>query len=491
MQRQTDPDFLRKALDSTPKTSAGAIDLTEAIRIAQGGTHVLYRFTDSPFVFKVMKQNPNPEALDELEKKYAILYACFDKDGKQRCIREQHTTQPVLLPEHGQQDTALSIVPYESCFKAKVKFDFKIDPTELDPYLIEQHQALFYSANQALITKDSHGTTFNLNEYASLDPSIGAILKRLDSDPKLRDVMIEFLTHYRDFYQKTNIILDAVGYENILFYKDQSGDWQFKIGSAIKHDIGKYTSELYAKIHQGIEVDLSEFVNLTHAYFSPGNIRAVNACALKLGLEPVINDVPIDPQDLFKVSQRLSVPEQMLAYAQHGDFKRMDEILQLNKDQLNFNIKTSWAYARIAEQFTRYGRPLSALKSYLDIVSALPVVLPEHQGAAKQVLRAKESMIECKKIFDKKIMIHGELAAFMAGGAKLKSPTSTTAKLMDKGIATKSTSGIVMPDASLPAKTEASLDAGAAEQSKAESRENSSKPRTPFSTIKSGPKPSE
>lgn len=408
------PKSIKELIDSAPKTESGAIDLTKAERIAEGGTHVLYRFPDAPFVIKLMKQNPNPKELEELEKKYAVLYDCFDKDGKQRCIREQHITLPVLLlGKKEPQDAALSIVPYEKCFQSKVKFDFKIEPAELDPYLMEHNQELFDKAHKALIHKDGSGVDFELNDYAIIDERIGAILQRLDSDPQLKEIMTEFLNHYRDFYQKTNIILDAIGFENILFFKDEKSDWQFKVGSAIKHDTGKYTKELFDTLHSGKEVDLTGFVNFTHAYFSPANIRAVNVCAMKLGLEPVIHDVTIDSKDLFRISQELSVGERMLAYARHGDFEKMDKILQEHRSELNFNLRDFWAYSLIADEYIKHGQPPKALKNYLETVSKLPVILPENENDAQRVKDSRIAIIDRKNMHDKKIMIHEELTTYL------------------------------------------------------------------------------
>jgi hypothetical protein len=162
--------FSSNALDSAQKTETGAIDLTKAVQIAEGGTHVLYRFPDAPFVLKLMKQNPNQKELDELERKYAVLYDCFDKDGKKRCIQEQHITHQVLLPGKEPYSAALSIVPYEKCFKAKTKFDFKMEPAELDPYLVEHHQELFSRANVVLVNKNTR-VDFNLNDYKTIDES--------------------------------------------------------------------------------------------------------------------------------------------------------------------------------------------------------------------------------------------------------------------------------------------------------------------------------
>lgn len=412
MQLKAEHEVGHYALDAMPKTNSGAIDLTAATRIAEGGTHVLYRFGESPWVIKLMKQNPKSGELQQLEDNYAVLYDCFDRDGQERCIREHHVTVDVRLSEKEPQRRVLSLVPYELCFKAAVKFDFKIEPTELDPYLIDQHEALFEKANRALFAGGAD-VDFNLDDYGVLDPRIGAILKRLDSDASLRKPMMEFLTHYRDFYQRTNIILDAMGYENILFFKDTADRWQFKIGSVIKHDTGDYTRGLYRAIHADKPAELN-FVNFTHTYFSPANIRAVNACALKLHLPPVIDDVSLDAHDLIKVSRNLPVPERMLSYARHGDFEKVTELLTAHKEQLCFSLRDFWAYPLIADEYVKQQQPPAALGHYLHAVSLLPVILPEDEDEAKRVHGAKNDLLKRKKRHDEHWMSHGQQTAALS-----------------------------------------------------------------------------
>ncbi|KTD13244.1 hypothetical protein [Legionella jamestowniensis] len=391
-------------------TQEPVIDLTTAKRISEGGTHILYRFPEAPFVIKLMKKNPKPEELEELEQKYAALYDCFDKNGKSRCIRELHFTHQVLLPGKEAYDAALSIVPYEKCFNSKIKFDFKIEPAELDPYVIKRNRELFDKFTKALIGQKDSEPNINCDDYATIDVRIGAILQRLQDDPELGNVMGEFLNHYRDFYQKTNIILDAMGFENILFFKDEKNEWQFKIGSAIKHDTGQYTQQLFDSLHTGKEVDLTNFVNFTHLYYSPANIRAVNACAMKLGLDAVIKDITIDAKDLFAISQQLPLAERMLSYARHGDFQKVDKILQKHKDELHFNLRDCWAYPLITDEYIKQGQPPGALKNYLDIVSRLPVVLPDNNDDARSIQNCKLTLMDQKRIHDKKVMPHNEFA---------------------------------------------------------------------------------
>lgn len=392
-------------LDDTfivPKTESGAIDLTKATPIAEGGTHVLYRFPDAPFVFKLMKKSLSLKEIETLEQKYAVLYDCFDQDGKQRCLREQHIVHRVFLEGKELEEAVLSIVPYELCFKSEIKFDFKIEPTEFDPYLMEQEYDLFEKANTALIGGEK--VDFEPNDYVLFDQRIGDIVHRLDGDDQLRTVMIEFLNHYRDFYQKTNIILDAMGYENILFFKDSRGDWQFKIGSAIKHDTGKYTQQLFGRVHSGETIDWANLVNYTHAYFSPANIRALNVCAMKLGLEPVITDVGIASEDLFKISQELSVGERMLSCARHGDFDRMNKLFEESKMGFSFNLRDFWAHSLIADEYSKHGQSPEALAAYLKAVSVLPVDFPENTRDAKRMREAHAAIIARKNSLEKEIV---------------------------------------------------------------------------------------
>ena len=401
----------QEQLASTPKTESGSIDLRKAIRIAEGGTHILYRFPEAPFVVKLMRQNPNPIELAELERKYAVLYDCFDKDRKKRCIREEHVVQSVLLPGNEKpQEAALSIVPYETCFSAKVKFDFKMEPIELDPELIAQYQALFHKAHTALIRQDE--TDFDLDSYAHIDARIGGILVRLDNDPQLQEVMTEFLDHYRDFYQKTDIILDAMGFENILFFKDQEKNWQFKIGSVIKHDTGQYTQKLFSNLQSGQDVERN-FVNFTHTYFSPANIRAVNACAMKLGLKPIIPRMNIDSNELVRASHKLSLGERLLACAQRGDFNRVEQLFQEQKDKLAFNFENCWVYSRIADEYIRHGQPPKAVYNFLTKVADLPVVLPpkseRDEGAVKHIKQANAAIFDRIGVYDNKVKLHREL----------------------------------------------------------------------------------
>lgn len=347
-----------------------------------------------------MKQPLDVKAIEALEQKYAVLYDCFDRDGKQRCIREQHISHGVFV-DGKELDAALSIVPYEPCFQSTVKFDFKIEPVEFDPYLMEQKQGVFKKAHNALITNNGTKVDF---DYGLLDERIGDIVHRLDSDESLRSVMGEFLHHYRDFYQKTNIILDAMGYENILFFQDNSGEWQFKIGSAIKHDTGKQTQELFTVVHSGGTIDWTDLVNYTHAYLSPANIRAVNICAMKLGLDPVITDVSIDTEDLFKISQQLSVGQRMHSCARHGDFEQMNKIFEENKASFTFNISDFWAHARIVDEYKKHQQSPEALVSFLRSICALRVDLPTNGREAKRIQEAHDELLARKTSLEEELM---------------------------------------------------------------------------------------
>jgi hypothetical protein len=91
----------------------------------------------------------------------------------------------------------------------------------------------------------------------------------------------------------------------------------------------------------------------------------------------------------------------MLAYARHGDFKKVSEILQGALTTLTLNGKCGWAYTQIADEYIKHGKPISSLRSYLTVVSELPV----GENAGQWVKDTKTEIIARKN----KIMLHEKL----------------------------------------------------------------------------------
>src|SRR5262249_23233639 len=125
--------------------------------------------------------------------------------------------------------------------------------------------------------------------------------------------------------------------------------------------------------------------------------------------------------------QELSVGERMLAYARHGDFEKIDEILQEYRSELSFNLRDFWAYSLITDEYIKHGQPSRALKNYLDTVSKLPVILPENEDDAKRVEDSKTAIVDRKNMHDKKIMLHNDLSIFV-----LNSKSSIWSPIPDK-----------------------------------------------------------
>src|SRR4029079_19654310 len=118
-------------------------------------------------------------------------------------------------------------------------------------------------------------------------------------------------------------------------------------------------------------------------------------------------------KDLFQLSQKLPQAEQMLSYAKHGDFCKLEQHLDAHKATLNFNIKDFWAYPMIADEYIKHGQPPKALKNYLDTVRQFPVVLPEKKYDVKRVLDSKTGIIDRKNMQDKKMALHQEVNSFL------------------------------------------------------------------------------
>jgi hypothetical protein len=142
--------------------------------------------------------------------------------------------------------------------------------------------------------------------------------------------MKEFLTKYRRFYEKTGILLDTIGDDNVLFYKNNDA-WQFKLGSVIKHDTAVLTRKMLAEIKENPDSKNQSFEFFTSIYFMPACIRAINVCAEKVGIPRIVDDVMIDDETidaLARMHLQLGKEHKILNCAEHNRFEEALELYQ-------------------------------------------------------------------------------------------------------------------------------------------------------------------
>ncbi|MEQ1790506.1 MAG: hypothetical protein ABL857_08690 [Rickettsiales bacterium] len=312
----------------------GIIDLSTLKKYGGGGTHDIYRSYKCPgLLLKVMRSTIGnnstklSEHLQKLCEQYSALYEVFTNT---RCIIEKRLIQPIKSSDlDTPQQAIVSVVPFDPCFDSKEKFGFNVQPEELDGVLVTSKRYLYGEVNRFFLGKNESQKPYVVKNYPSLNKKFEAIFKLLDTDKSLKIAMREFLTKYKSFYKKTGILLDTIGFDNVLFYKDGDSNWQFKMGSVIKHDTAALTKKMLEKINENPAIVNESFEAYTSIYFMPACIRALNACSHKVGIGKVIDDIILDEKTidaLAKIHTQMKKSEQALNHAEHGNFSKALEL---------------------------------------------------------------------------------------------------------------------------------------------------------------------
>ncbi|MDP3705193.1 MAG: hypothetical protein Q8R24_04710 [Legionellaceae bacterium] len=285
----------------------GSIDLSTLKPLGGGGTHDIYRSDKYPgLLLKVMrdttrmKDDERAEHLDKLTGQYSALYEAF---GESRCIMEKHSIQSIQSDTNElPQQFIVSVVPFDPCFGSDEKFGFNVESEELNETLIQSKRYLYEMTNKSLLGSNEKSNPYVIRNYPLLNKNFDKIFKLLDTEPSLLAPMREFLTKYKSFYKESGILLDTIGFDNVLFYKNDEG-WQFKLGSVIKHDNGALTKEMLEKIVENPATVKESFEYYTSVYYMPACIRALNACAEKVGIEKIIDDISINDKTIDTLAQ--------------------------------------------------------------------------------------------------------------------------------------------------------------------------------------------
>lgn len=392
----------------------GTINLSSLKKLGGGGTHDIYKSDKCPgLLLKVMRATAGNDdellakQIEKLRNQYAELYEIF---GESRCIIEKRSIQAVKSSEKAPQRVIVSVVSFDPCFESKEQWGFNVEPIEREGALISSKHYLYDKVNKSLLGNDETPSLYVMKNYPLLNKTFEKIFKLLETDKTLPGVMQEFLTKYKSFYKKTDILLDTIGYENVLFYNTSEG-WQFKLGSVIKHDTGVLTKNALEKIIRNPEIIKDSFENFTSIYFMPACIRALNACAEKVGMEKIIDDIIITNQTidaLAKMHLQTEKSTQACGYAKHGNFtKALELYLQYSPDEksdVNFDTQTRDIMGTLyLEHIKKGGKEKSRdeVEGYLNILSDKRNKFPDFRqkivSEAIEGLKEKLLVIDSRK----------------------------------------------------------------------------------------------
>ncbi len=323
-------------MDALPKTRSGAIDLNQLLPLQGGGTHLIYQYDKSPnFILKVMKQTIGlkvsslNEQLVQLTRDYQRLYSHFSHDN---CLVEHRSIQTILSPDLSYSSAIVSVVGFDRCFEAKQQFGFNVEPTELQEVKLQQHADSYLKMNQMLICTDKV-TEYSANNFLLFNPQFGPIFEKLESDEGLQAVMRDFLTKYKAFYLDSGQFMDMIGRDNVLFF-EQGGKWQYKVGSVIKFENKTLTQKLLKVIKTNPTVINDSFENATGLLYVPSYIRAVNATALKLGMDKIVQDLSFDADDsqnLLHLYESAPLDKRVIELFIQGETEKANDLFQAFK----------------------------------------------------------------------------------------------------------------------------------------------------------------
>ncbi|MCX7114434.1 MAG: hypothetical protein NTW08_00750 [Gammaproteobacteria bacterium] len=389
----------------------GVINLSTLTSFNGGGTHAIYRSDKCPgLLLKVMHRTVGKERaelsqhLEQLTKQYAALYDTF---GELRCIIETRSIQSIKASDTAHpQETIVSVVPFDPCFQSEEKFGFNVESEELSESLIDSKRYLYGVATRSLLGSHEKPSPYVIKNYPLLNKNFEQIFRRLDSEPSLVVAMREFLNQYKLFYKQEGILLDTIGFDNVLFYNTTAG-WQFKLGSVIKHDTRALTKKVLEEILHDPTVVKESFEYFTSVYFMPACIRALNACAEKVGIDKIIDDIVIDEKTidaLATIHRQMEMNQRAFSCAKHGDFSRALKLYhQYQSDEKVDATETSDFMGTLYWDFIKNGGQASSrseVEAYLMILRDERNAFPEDRqkivGEAIEGLANKLLVLDSK-----------------------------------------------------------------------------------------------
>jgi len=332
--RKRTVDEVTKFLKALPQTANGAIDLTKMKKIGWGGTQDVFVLKDgSPFVIKVNRKSLKMNNKERL-KKYETDNAAYQKLHdffKDHCTVEQLLLRDVA-DDSGTKKAIISVADFEAGFKKESKLGLQDSDFGWNDVTVARHLGAYDDMLKSLFFLEE-APLFDQKTLEAMNPKVVKIadLIRQEEEPTFRNVLKEFLTIFKEYFNETRQYLDIAGTDNIIFFKDEDG-WTFKLGTVIKEETAKEFEKSLDWLHKGSKEteESKNYMSILRYCFHW--TKALNTLAKMVGMDRVIFDANVVTRwsDLERegITGKPSDPQRLLNILQAVENNPANELLE-------------------------------------------------------------------------------------------------------------------------------------------------------------------
>lgn len=318
-------------LKALPQTGNGAIDLTKMKSIGHGGHQDVFALKDgSPFVIKVNRDSfkmNNNERLEKYKTDNEAYQALRDSFGD-HCTVEQLLLRDVT-DDSGTKKAIISVADFEVGFKKESKLGLQATDFEWNDATIAQNLDAYDSMLKSVLFPEDT-PSFDLSTLETKNPKIAKIVN-LIQDPAFKDALKEFLTKFKEYFNKTGQYLDIAGRDNIIFFKDNKG-WTFKLGTVIKGETAKKFENALNWLHNGSKETEESGDHMWMLRYCFHWTKTLNTLAMMVGMDRVIIDANIvtmwSDLERAEITGKPSNPQRFLEILKAVENYHADKLLE-------------------------------------------------------------------------------------------------------------------------------------------------------------------
>lgn len=278
-------------LKALPQTANGAIDLNKMKKIGQGGTQDVFILKDgsSSFVIKVNRASlkmKNNERLEKYKRDNAAYQALHNSFGD-HCTVEQLLLRDVS-DDNGTKKAIISVADFEVGFQKESKLGLQDSDFDWNYVTVAKHLDAYDNMLKSVLFPEK-APSYDLSNLVAMNPKVAKIANLIRQEPAFKDALREFLTKFKEYFNKTGQYLDIAGRDNIIFFKDDKG-WTFKLGTVIKIETAKKFESSLNWLHNGSKETEESGHHMSLLRYCFHWTKALNTLAMMVGMEKVIAD---------------------------------------------------------------------------------------------------------------------------------------------------------------------------------------------------------